>query len=82
LNERGASLDNIINNTGFERNSAILVAKEAANENDETRKRFGVMCREVFTKFKACINVEGVNLYRSDYEAINVIYKSKSMKGK
>jgi len=49
LNERGASLDNIINNTGFERNSAILAAKEAANENDETRKRFGVMCREVFT---------------------------------
>jgi type I restriction enzyme, R subunit len=76
LKERGAILDDIMNNTGFARNAAILAAKEAANENDETRKRFEVMCRAVFTKFKACINVDGINAYRRDYEAINVIYKS------
>ncbi len=76
LDERNASLDNIRNQTGFSRNAAILAAKEAANENDETRKRFEVMCRAVVTKFKACITVEGVNAYRADYEAINVIYKS------
>jgi type I restriction enzyme R subunit len=76
LTERGASLNNIITKTGFERNAAILEAKEAANENDETRKRFEVMCRAVFTKFKACINVKGVNEYRNDYNAINVVYKS------
>ncbi len=76
LTERGASLDNIISATGFERNAAILAAKEAANENDETRKRFEVMCRAVFTKFKACITVEGINAHRSEYDAINVIYKS------
>lgn len=46
LAERGASLDKIITMTGFERNAAIMAAKEAANENDETRKRFEVMCRE------------------------------------
>lgn len=76
LDERHAALDNIITQTGFARNAAILAAKEAANENDETRKRFEVMCRAVFTKFKACITVEGVNVYRADYEAINVVYKS------
>ncbi len=76
LDERSASLDNIITQTGFARNAAILAAKEAANENDETRKRFEVMCREVFTKFKACITVEGVNAHRADYGAINVVYKS------
>ena len=76
LDERGASLDNIITQTGFARNAAILAAKEAANENDETRKRFEVMCRAVFTKFKACITVEGVNAHRADYDAINVVYKS------
>jgi type I restriction enzyme, R subunit len=32
----------------LERNAAIIAGKEAANENDETRKRFEVMCREVF----------------------------------
>jgi len=76
LADRGAPLDEIITQTGFARNAAILAAKEAANENDETRKRFEVMCRAVFTKFKACITVEGVNAYRSDYGAINVVYKS------
>lgn len=76
IDERNASLDNIITQTGFARNAAILAAKEAANENDETRKRFEVMCRAVFTKFKACITVEGVNAHRADYGAINVVYKS------
>jgi type I restriction enzyme R subunit len=34
------------------------------------------MCREVFKKFKACINVDGINAYRSDRDAINIVYKS------
>lgn len=76
LQKNGASLDDIINKTGFERNAAILAAKEAANENDQTRKRFEVMCREVFKKFRACINVKGINSYRVDYDALNVVYKS------
>ncbi len=76
LDERGASLDDIREKSGFERNATIIAAKEAANENDETRKRFEVMCREVFKKFKACLNVQGVNAYRADHDAINVVYKS------
>jgi type I restriction enzyme R subunit len=76
LSERSAFLDEIIQQTGFARNAAILAAKEAANENDETRKRFEVMCRAVFSKFKACITIEGVNGFRGDFDAINIIYKS------
>ncbi len=76
LEKNKASLDNITNSEGFLRNAAILAAKEVANENDQTRKRFEVMCREVFKKFKACINIKEVNNYRVDYAAINVIYKS------
>jgi len=76
LDERSVSLDDVIQNTGFERNAAIVACKEAANENDETRKRFEVMCREVFKKFKACINVQGVNAHRADRDAINIVYKS------
>ncbi|OCC15643.1 Type I restriction-modification system, restriction subunit R [Dissulfuribacter thermophilus] len=71
-----ASLDDIITKTGFERNAAIVAAKEAANESDETRKRFEVMCREVFKKFKACINVKGINAFRKEYDAVNIVYKS------
>lgn len=76
LNERKAPLENIIKTSGFERNKAIVTAKEAVNENDETRKKFEVMCREVFIKFKACLTIPQVNDYRSQYSAINIIYKS------
>mgnify|MGYP000854507234 CR=1 FL=1 len=76
LRARGASLDTILQTSGFERNAAILIAKEAANENDETRKRFEIMCRQVFSKFKACLNEPGINDYRHDYDAINIIYRS------
>ncbi len=76
LEERNASLDAIIEQAGFARNAAILAAKEAANENDETRKRFEILCREVFRKFRACINVPGVNDYRDDYRTIDAVYKS------
>ena len=76
LTERNASLDTIITKTGFERNAAIVAAKEAANKNDQTRKRFEVICREVFKKFKACITISGVNDHRHEYDAINIIYKS------
>ncbi|WP_372522110.1 type I restriction endonuclease subunit R [Sulfuricaulis sp.] len=76
LEDRYSALDDVIQKTGFERNGAIVACKEVANENDESRKRFEVMCREVFKKFKACINVQGVNAHRSDRDAINIVYKS------
>lgn len=76
LNERNASLDDIIDKVGFARNAAILAAKEAANDNDESRKRFEVVCREIFRKFKACINLPGVNAYRKEYDAANIVYRS------
>jgi type I restriction enzyme R subunit len=69
-------LEEIIESTGFARNRAIIDAKEAVNENDETRKRFEIMAREVFKKFRACITVQGVNDYRRDYDAVNIVYKS------
>ena len=76
LDKGGAPLDDVIHKKGFERNAAIVACKEAANENDETRKRFEVICREVFRKFKACINLPGVNAYREDRDAIDAVYRS------
>ncbi|WP_137137935.1 type I restriction endonuclease subunit R [Pseudomonas asiatica] len=73
---QGFRLEDINEKTGFARNAAIIEAKEAVNENDQTRKRFEIMAREVFKKFKACINVPGVNGQRDARDAINIIYKS------
>ncbi len=75
LKDKGASLDAMQKAEGFERIKAIDLIKEAVNENDESRKRFEVMCRSVFKIFKACINNKGINQYRADYDAINFIYK-------
>ena len=76
LEEREASLAAVQTTSGFARNAAIVACKEVANESDESRKRFEVMCREVFKKFKACLNAKGVNARRADRDAIDIVYKS------
>jgi type I restriction enzyme R subunit len=76
LADRGFRLLDILDKAGFERNRAIIDAKEAVNENDESRKRFQIMAREVFKKFKACVNFRAVNAYRQRFAAIRVIYNS------
>jgi len=76
LASRDFELTDILTKTGFDRNKAIIDAKEIVNENDESRKRFQIMCREVFKKFKASLNLRAVGRYRDDRDAINVIYKN------
>ena len=76
LASKNFRLRDIIEATGFERNATIVSAKEIINENDETRKRFEIMARTVFRKFKACLNVKDVNDHRWAYDAINIVYKS------
>ncbi len=76
LSDAGAYLRHVIEKTGFEKNAAIAACKEAANRNDETRKHFEILCRNVLVRFKSCINAEGVHAFRQERDAINVIYKS------
>lgn len=76
LHAQDFRLEDILEKTGFERNKTIMDAKEAVNQNDESRKRFEIICREVFKKFKACLTIKGINKYRHAYDAINIIYKS------
>lgn len=76
LDAKNFRLEDVLEKTGFERNKAIIDAKEVVNQNDETRKRFEIICREVFKKFKACLTIKAINNYRTSYDAINIIYKS------
>jgi len=75
LTAQGAPLENVEDRTGFERIAAINRAKEAVNENDETRKRFEILAREVFKKFKACLTIPAASEYRPAYAAVDIIYK-------
>lgn len=76
LTAKAVNLADIPGSDGFERIAAIEKIKNAVNDNDETRKRFEIMAREVFNKFKACLTLKGVNDYRGDVRAINIVYKS------
>jgi len=77
LKDRYVELSSITESEGFARNADIVAAKEAINENDQTRKQYEVTAREVFKKFKACINIRPeINDYRLDRDAINIIYQS------
>jgi type I restriction enzyme R subunit len=76
LVEKGGDLSAVVKSSSFPRIAAIDNAKNLINESDETRKRFEVMAREVFNKFKARLTIKGVNDYRADTAAINIIYKS------
>ncbi|MCC9168131.1 type I restriction endonuclease subunit R [Pontibacter harenae] len=77
LLERGFDLDTIQDkNAAFSQAAAILAAKEAINYSEETRKHFEILAREVFKKFKACLTIDGVLNYRTDHDAISIIYGS------
>lgn len=75
LKDGGASLDDIKSLSGFEKNAAIARAKEVANKNDESRKRFEILCREVINLFRANINHADVGKYSSDKMALEALYK-------
>ncbi|MFY0761018.1 type I restriction endonuclease subunit R [Metabacillus dongyingensis] len=75
LLSRHFNLDCMNKKTGFAVIAIINKAKEAINVNEETRKRFEILAREVFKKFKACINNKDVNQFRTDYNNIDIIYK-------
>lgn len=76
LEERGVNFDEVFNTEGFARNEVLARIKEAINADDETRKRFEIMARAVFSKFKACLTIKEVNSRRPAYRAINYIYQS------
>jgi type I restriction enzyme R subunit len=62
--------------TKFTTNQAIAQAQEVINQNDESRKRFEILCRNVFKKYRACLNQSNVNQYRESHNVIKLLYKS------
>jgi len=75
LGERGFDLSKVIDSTGFARNAAIVEAKNVLNTTEETRKRFEIIAREMFKKFKACLTIRAVNDHRAEHDVVDIIYK-------
>ena len=76
LIDDGFNLSDLHKATGFAKNKALVDAKEAINQDDETRKRFEIAVRLVFRKYKACLTFDGIRKYRLDHDAIQYIYKT------
>lgn len=75
LAERDFDLHDVLVGTGFAKIAAINQAIEVINQSEETRKRFEILAREVFKKFKACLGNKKLNDCRHVHAAIDIIYK-------
>ncbi|NKX75753.1 type I restriction endonuclease subunit R [Rhodobacteraceae bacterium R_SAG3] len=76
LKSGGFELDRLREAGGFEKLKVLKDAKEAINQNDESRKGFEIAARAVFRKYKACLTFAWGEDFKGSYQAINYIYSS------
>lgn len=60
---------------GFPRIAALADAVEALHASDEQRRRFEIMAREMFARFKALITEPTAYIYAERHDNIEAIYK-------
>ena len=74
MEEVGFNLEELIASSGLERLAAMEKGLNAVYTNDETKRKFQVLAREVFKKFKALQPNKLLNQYTARKDAINAIY--------
>ena len=77
---RGLGFDpvTLIGSTGFTRIKGLKGAVEAAYTNDEAKRRFEVLARQVFVRFKALLMEPSAFPYAERHDNIEAIYKKLS----
>ena len=65
----------LIGSTGFTRIKGLKDAVEAVYTSDETKRRFEVLARQVFTRFKALLMEPSAFPYAERHDNIEAIYK-------
>ncbi|HVC96888.1 MAG TPA: type I restriction endonuclease [Pirellulales bacterium] len=65
----------LVGATGFARIAALRDAVEALLTSDEQKRRFEIMAREVFSRFKALVTEPSVIMYAERHDNIEAIYK-------
>ena len=68
----------LIGSTGFTRIKGLKDAVEAVYTNDEAKRRFEVLARQVFIRFKALLMEPSVFAYAERHDNIEAIYKKLS----
>lgn len=74
---RAASFDTarLAGATGFARIAALADAVEAVYSSDDTKRRFEIMARQVFVRFKALLVEPSAYAYAERHDNIEAIYK-------
>ena len=77
---RGLGFDpaTLIGSTGFTRIKGLKDAVEAVYASDEARRRFEVLARQVFIRFKALLMEPSAFVYAERHDNIEAIYKKLS----
>ena len=74
LDEVGFDLQELIEANGLQKLAAMEKAVNAVYTNDETKRKFQILAREVFKKYKALQPDKVLNFYSARKNAIDVIY--------
>ena len=75
LRRLGFDPDTLIGATGFDRIEGLKDAVEAVYSSDEAKRRFEVLARQVFTRFKALLTEPSAYAYAERHDNIEAIYK-------
>ena len=71
----GFDPDSLIGSTGFERIRGLKDAVEVVYSSDEAKRRFEILARQVFTRFRALLTEPTVFAYAERHDNIETIYK-------
>ena len=75
LSEFGFDVSRLKGSTGFVRVEALRDAVDALYTSDETKRRFEIMARLVFQRFKALLTEPSAYAYAARHDDIETIYK-------
>ena len=65
----------IVGSTGFDRIKKLKDAVEVVYSSDEAKRRFEILARQVFVRFKALLMEPSANAYAERHDNIEAIYK-------
>ena len=75
LRELGFDPTTLIGSTGFDRIRGLRDAVEVVYSNDEAKRRFEILARQVFTRFKALLTEPSAYAFAERHDNIEAIYK-------
>ena len=74
----GFEASNLLNAKGFSRIELLADAVEAVYTSNESKRRYEILCRVVFNRFKALLVEPSALVYAERHDNIEVIYKKLS----